>query len=105
MPLYNYICTFCSNETEELCSIAEMEEREKDLIFCKECMPGTLVRVFAPKRHVRFHEDFYEHVGVDGVYCSNANQLLDACERNGVTSNYLADMGSLFGVKSRLRWV
>jgi hypothetical protein len=105
MPLYTYQCNDCLQIREEFFTIAEMEEKEARGLLCDNCPLGKFERVFKPKRHVKFHEDFYEHVGVDGVHCSNAKQLQDACERNGVTSHYLADMGSLFGVKSRLRWV
>jgi hypothetical protein len=84
-------------------TIAEMEEFEKKTqkhIMCN----APFVRVFKPKRHVKFFEGVYENIAHDPIHISNAQQLMDECKKNDVSSNYMKDMSGLFGAKEN-RWV
>jgi hypothetical protein len=85
-------------------TIAEMEEFEKHSnkhIMCN----APMVRIYAPRRHVKFHEDVYENIGQEPLHISNAQQLQDACRQNDVSSDYMRDFGaSLFRVKEG-RWI
>lgn len=104
MPLYLYKCTNCQYEEEKWMTIAEMELFESRANRHISCVTGTIERVYAPKRHVTFHEDIYENIAPDPIHITSAQQLQDECRKNEVSSNYMSDMSGLFRAKKNL-WV
>ncbi len=104
MPFYLYECSECHYEEELVMTISEMEEFEKCDNRHTVCN-APMQRVFAPRRHVLFHEEVYENIAHDPIHISTAQQLQDACRKNDVSSKYMRDFGaSLFRVKEG-RWV
>lgn len=110
MPTYHYICKH-GHITEKVMTIREMEFHDSRLnaYRCVAKHEGRrcncqMRRHFAPKRHVTFHEGFYEHTTEDGVYCSSMQELRSAAREAGNYSVYAEDMGSLFRAKDN-RWV
>lgn len=103
MPLYTYQCPLCPKPLELWFTIEEMECKEAQGIECPLCAIHVK-RVFAPRRHVKFHEATYEHIGPDPIHITTSQQLVDECNKNGNRSAYMEDMGGLFGVKKG-RWV
>jgi hypothetical protein len=101
MPTYRYECTN-GHPHEHIMTIAEMEVFE---IARPECHCGAFLRRnYSTQKHVKFHEGLYEHVADDPMYISSAQQLVDECRKRDNTSQYMADMGGMFGAKEN-RWI
>lgn len=110
MPTYQYICKH-QHITERVCTIAEMETFESMLgkHRCTHKIEGRrcnckMIRLYAPRRHITFHEGFYEHTTEDGVYCSSMQELRTAAREAGNYSGYAEDLGGAFGAKEN-RWI
>lgn len=101
MPLYTYTCDE-GHSLDRFCTIAEMEAFEITSPKC-ECQ-RELRRVYAPRRHLMFHEGFYEHTTEEGVYCSSMQELRSAAREAGNYSEYAETLGSAFGAKEN-RWI
>jgi hypothetical protein len=83
-------------------TIAEMGAFEAALPICACGKP--LHRNYSTQKHVKFHEGIYENVADDPMYISSAQQLVDECRKRNNTSQYMADMGGMFGAKEN-RWI
>ena len=102
MPTYRYQCG-TGHDLERFCTIAEMEEFESKPQFCDQC-GRTQQRILAARRHISFHEGFYEHISENGAYISSMGELKRICRENGNYSVYAEDLGSAFRAREG-RWV
>lgn len=85
MPLYEYRCTKCGSEWEEVRAIAARETAK-----CSSCK--VKAKLLMPSRAPGvsiFREGWYEHVAAEPIYCRTAQELRDACDENGAVSHYL----------------
>jgi len=104
MPTYIYACQD-GHRLERICTIAEMEDWEHRLPFCRHCGHSWRRDYGASvQRPVVFHEGFYEHVSPDGAQVSNMSDLRRIAKENGNYSNYAEDLGGLFRAKEG-RWI
>lgn len=104
MPTYSYSCS-TGHEVVLVMTIAEMEAFERSVpIPCLVCH-GRLTRLLSqPRRHVVFHEGFYEHVSEAGAHVSNMSDLRRIAKENGNYSQYAEELGGLFKAKEG-RWI
>lgn len=88
MPLYNYRCSDCGLEWENLHKVAR-RRRE----FCKTCgkkaeiMPGNV------QKYVPFHEGTYEHIAPDPIHVTSKRQLKELEKIHRVEVPYAHDGG------------
>jgi predicted nucleic acid-binding Zn ribbon protein len=104
VPVYTYACDQ-GHEEEWVLSIADMERYDHDPYRkCPNCLELLTHRLTPPRRHVVFHEGFFEHVSESGAYCSNMSELKRRALEAGNYSQYAEDLGGLFRAKEG-RWV
>lgn len=102
MPVYHYECK--QGHKEDLwCTIAEMEEFEATTQRCVVC-GELLIRDLRTRRHLMFHEGFYEHISEKGEHISSMADLKRVALQNGNYSEYAEDFGGAFGAKEG-RWI
>jgi hypothetical protein len=106
MPTYHYECSDCGETVERVCTISEMLEFQSLQQFHwptdnPASCAGTLIRSLKMRKSPVFRAGYFEHVGPDGTHAASAQQLAEACAQTGNTSQYIADMGSMFGAKVR----
>jgi predicted nucleic acid-binding Zn ribbon protein len=104
MPTYSYQCQACNRSYDEEMTIAEMLARDAQTIVCR--CSGTVVHVLRPaRRHISFHEGFYEHVSEKGEHITSMDQLKRIARENGNYSHYAEDLGGAFPGSKEGRWV
>lgn len=101
MPRYHYECTD-GHHLDLWATIEEMEEFEQGQPMC-EC-GKALVRDLRTRRHLTFHDGFYEHISEKGEHISNMSDLKRIAEENEQYSQYAEDFGGVFKTRGR-RWV
>lgn len=87
MPLYDYKCSGCEEEFEDLRTIAERYN-----VSCPTCgYMGVSILISSAPGLSLFKEGWYNHVGTSPVYCRTPQQLRNACDEAGVRSVYLEE--------------
>ena len=103
MPLYHYECPD-GHKIDLWATIEEMEDFESGKMEC-EC-GRMLVRDLRSRRHISFHEGFYENISKKGEWIDSMDKLKRVAEENGQYSEYAEDMGGLFcRGNGRGRWI
>lgn len=102
MPTYTYECPD-GHRQDRVMTIAEMSEFEGTPQKCH-CNSFMVRVLMPPRRHVTFHEGFYEHVSEDGHHVSSMSELRRIAKENGNYSVYAEDLGGLFRAKEG-RWI
>jgi len=110
VPTYTYQCDE-GHQVELVMTIAQMEEYEAHEQRCfapwgrdSKCCNLMHRILMPPRRHVTFHEGYYEHVSEDGAHISNMSDLRRIAKENGNYSLYAEDLGGLFRAKEG-RWI
>lgn len=84
MPLYDFSCLNCDYEDERHVPY-DMRNEEK----CPKCA-AKLAPVGGPST-VTFQRGWYEHIAPNPIFCDNARELKEACDKNDARSPYLED--------------
>lgn len=102
MPTYSYACDD-GHRQEMFMSIAEMLQFEATPQVCS--CGQSLVRLLDVRRHISFHEGFFEHISEAGAHIANMSDLKRIAAENGNYSQYAEDLGGAFPRSNSGRWI